>query len=73
MIYGHFAAIWKPDSGRNVYKTYIFNNYNLLSSKPFVILLVWAKTLLLPKNADFLKNVDISKTKSTLVLKGIFS
>ena len=33
-IYGQFAAIWKPDSGRMVCKTYIFvNNNNLLSYK----------------------------------------
>ena len=25
-IYGQFAAIWKPDSGRMVYKTYIYIN-----------------------------------------------
>ena len=31
-IYGQFAAIRKPDSGRMVYKTYIFNN-NLLPYK----------------------------------------
>ena len=30
-IYGKFAAIPKPDSGRMVYKTYIFINSNLLS------------------------------------------
>ena len=32
-IYGKFAAIRKPDSGRMVYKTYIFINSNLLSYK----------------------------------------
>ena len=32
-IYGQFGAIWKPDSGRIVCKTYIFNNSNLLSYK----------------------------------------
>ena len=32
-IYDQFAAIWKPDSGRMVYKTYIFINDNLLSYK----------------------------------------
>ena len=31
--YGQFAAIWKPDSGRMVYKTYISINHNLLSYK----------------------------------------
>ena len=30
-IYGRFGAIRKPDSGRLVYKTYIFINSNLLS------------------------------------------
>ena len=32
-IYGHFVAIPKPDSGRIVYKTYIFINSNLLFYK----------------------------------------
>ena len=32
--YGQFAATQKPDSRRMVYKTYIFINSNLLSSKP---------------------------------------
>ena len=32
-IYGQFAAIPKPDSGRMVYKTYIFISKNLLSHK----------------------------------------
>ena len=32
-IYGRFGAIWKPDSGRIVYKTYIFTNNNFLSYK----------------------------------------
>ena len=27
-IFGQFGAIWKPDSGRIVCKTYIFNNSN---------------------------------------------
>ena len=30
-IYGEFAAIQKPDSGRMVYKIYVFINNNLLS------------------------------------------
>ena len=30
-IYGQFRAIWKPDSGRIVCKTYISTNSNLLS------------------------------------------
>ena len=32
-IYDQFAAIRKPDSGRMVYKTYIYINSNLLSYK----------------------------------------
>ena len=32
-IYNQFGAIWKPDSGRIVCKTYIFTNSNLLSYK----------------------------------------
>ena len=32
-IYGQFAAIRKPDSGRMVYKSYIFINNNLLFYK----------------------------------------
>ena len=33
LIYSQFGAIWKPDPGRMNYKTYIFNNSNLLSYK----------------------------------------
>ena len=32
-IYGQFGAIWKPDSGQMVSKTYICMNSNLLSYK----------------------------------------
>ena len=32
-IYGKFGAIRKRDSGRMVWKTYIFNNSNFLSHK----------------------------------------
>ena len=32
-IYGQFGAIWKPDSGHMVCKTYFFFNSNLLSYK----------------------------------------
>ena len=32
-IYDQFGAIWKPDSGRIVCKTYTFINSNLLSYK----------------------------------------
>ena len=58
-IYGQFGAIWKPDSGRAVCKTYIFINSNLLSYKSWkqnmktsntaLTLLLWVKFL--PKNA----------------------
>ena len=30
LIYGQFGAIRKPDSGRMVYKIYIFTNSNLM-------------------------------------------
>ena len=33
LIYSQFGAIWKPDPRRINYKTYIFNNSNLLSYK----------------------------------------
>ena len=33
LVYGQFGAIWKPDSGRIVCKTYIFINSYLLSYK----------------------------------------
>ena len=32
-VYGQLGAIRKPDSGRTVFKTYIFINSNLLSYK----------------------------------------
>ena len=32
-FYGQFSAFGKPDSGYMIYKTYIFNNNNLLSYK----------------------------------------
>ena len=32
-IYGQFGAVWKPDSGRVVCKTYISTNSNHLSYK----------------------------------------
>ena len=32
-IYGQFRAIWKPDSGSIVCKTYLFINSNFLSCK----------------------------------------
>ena len=33
LIYGQFGAIWKPNSGCIICKTYIFKNTNLLSYK----------------------------------------
>ena len=33
LIFGQIAAIWKPDSGRLVCKTYIFLKSNLLCYK----------------------------------------
>ena len=33
LIYIQFGAIWKPDSGRLAFKTYVFLNSNLLSYK----------------------------------------
>ena len=32
-IYGQFRVIWKPDSGRRAWKTYIFIYSNLISYK----------------------------------------
>ena len=32
-VYGQFGAVWKPDSGRLVCKTYIFINSKLLFYK----------------------------------------
>ena len=83
-MYGQFAAIQQPDSGRIVYKKYIFIKNNLLSYKKWkqnlkisntvLILLLWVKVLFLPKNADILQtNADIIKIKGVLVLKSTFS
>ena len=64
-IYGQFGATWKPDSGREVCKTYIFINSNLLSYKNWqqnlkisntaLILLLWVKVLFLTKYTSFLQ------------------
>ena len=75
---------FEPDSGRSVCKTYIFINSNssileklktelkIFNTAPTLSLSV--KVLFLPKRANFLqKNADISKIKTVLVLKGIFS
>ena len=81
-IYGKFAAIRKPNSGRMVYKISINNNIlsyktwkqNSKISNTAPMLLLWLKVLFLPKNADFSqKNAEISKIKKTFVLKGILS
>ena len=75
LIYGQVGAIWKPDSGRIVSKTYISINSNLLSYKNWKrnlessntapTLLLWVKVLFWPKNADFFQNnADISKIKA---------
>ena len=37
-IYGQFAAIRMPDSGRMVYNIYVFINNNLLSYKTFYLI-----------------------------------
>ena len=73
-IYGQFGAIWKPDSGCIVCKTYIFIESNLLFYKNWkqnwkisntaLTLLLWVNVL---------KNADIRNIKRNLVLKGIFS
>ena len=72
-IYGQFAAIRKPDSGRMVYKTYIFINNNVISYKTWKskrtkksltqlsYLLLWVKVLSLPKKC--IRNAEISKIK----------
>ena len=63
-IYGQFIAMRKPDSGRIVYKIYIFIYYsNLLSyknwkqnykvSKTALVLLLLVKILFLPKKCWF--------------------
>ena len=56
-IYGQFGAIWKPDSGRIVCKTYIFINSNVLPKNAGLLQ----------------KNAGISKIKRALILKCIFS
>ena len=83
-IYGQIRAIWKPDSGCIVSKTYIFINRNLSSYKKWkqngkssntvLTLLPWVKVLFWPKNPDFLqKYADISEIKAALEVNGIFS
>ena len=78
-IYDQVEAIWKPNSGRMVCKTYIFIHSNLLSYKKWkynwkifstaLKLLLWVKVPFSTKNANFLqKNADISKIKGLLVL-----
>ena len=74
-IYGQFAAIRKPDSGRMICKTYnSYQNCYQKISNTALILLLWVKVLLLLKNVDLLqKTVDIMKIKGVLLQKGIFS
>ena len=69
-IYGQSGAIWKPDSGRIVCKTYISTNSNLWSYKNWKqnekifntapTLLLWVKVLFWPKNAIFCKKMVTS-------------
>ena len=84
-VYGQFGANWKSASGRIVCKTPIFINNSLLSCKNWkqnwkilntaVTILFWVKVQFLHKKADFLQNkyTDISKIKTALELKGVFS
>ena len=63
-FYGKISAIRKSDSGRIVYKTYIFINNNFLFKKNWkqnqqisytaLMLLLWVKGPFLPKNTNFL-------------------
>ena len=84
-IYGQFIAMRKPDSGRIVYKIYIFIYYsNLLSyknwkqnykvSKTALVLLLLVKVLFLPKKILIFckRNTDISKIKGSWYLKVYF-
>ena len=75
-IFGQFGAVWRPDSGHRVCRSYVFSNTNLLSyknwkqnwkiSKTALTLLLWVMVLFWIKNANFLqKNADISKMKET--------
>ena len=64
-IYRQFGAIWKPDFGRIVCKTYILINgdsfcsenwkQNLKISNTTLTILSWVKVLFLPKITDFCK------------------
>ena len=83
--YGQFKSIWKPDCGCIVCSAYLFINSKLLFQKKLeteikslfhtaLTLLLWVNILFLPKKCWFFaKNVDISKIKKVLVLKGTFS
>ena len=77
LIYGQFGAIPKPDSGGIDFKTYIFIiNYLFYLKKYSSRTIALSKGTTFAKNIDFLqqqKNVDISKIKGVLVIKGIFS
>ena len=82
-IYGQFGTIWKPDSGRIAYKFYIFRNSNFILEKLKTELknlkhsshtVALSKgTILVTKRWFFAKNADISKIKTALLLKVIFS
>ena len=50
-IYDQFGAIWKPDSGHKVCKTYIFVNSKLLSYKD------WKNRFFLAKKQIFCKKM----------------
>ena len=84
-IYGQFGAIWRPDSGPIVCKTYIFMNSGLISYKnsknPLKTLyhsfhtIALSNGIVLAKKRWFFlqKYANISKIKMALVPKGIFS
>ena len=65
--YDQFGAIWKPDSGRIVYKTYVFVNSNLSSYKNWkhssLTIALSKGTIFAKKCRFFAKNADISKIK----------
>ena len=80
--YGQFGAIWKPDTGCIVCKTYIFfYSSNLLSSKTQLknllnsshIIALSKNTIPAKKYCFLQKHAGISKIDGVLVLKGVFS
>ena len=58
-VIDQFEAIWKPNSGFMISKSYIFSNSNLLSYKNWhssaFILLFWVKVFLYQKMLTFYK------------------